>query len=150
MEQKCNPDTRIIYMRNLSAHTDLPYEFLASLLISGVQTGEISRLGWRIRFVKRVMGRDLVFPTPASVYIAVIYVVQGLRSALSKETNSVRVSHHLIWGRKKIQFPKRCVLLCPKEYRTMEKVQFVEILSVPSSKAFGIYFLSKIDFSAVF
>jgi hypothetical protein len=35
--------------------------------------------------------------------------VQWLRSALSKEPNRVTVSP-LIWGRKQIQFPKRCIL----------------------------------------
>jgi hypothetical protein len=58
-------------------------------------------------------------------YIAVVvptYVFQRLRLALFKWHNRVDVSHALTWGRKQIQFRKRCVLLRSLEYRSKNPV----------------------------
>jgi hypothetical protein len=47
----------------MSDHTDLPCVLLTSLLIRGIQMGEISKLGWLIG-----LGRFLVFPMPADTF----------------------------------------------------------------------------------
>jgi hypothetical protein len=39
-------------MKNLSDHADLPCDSLTSLLIRGIQMGEMSKLGWLIGLVK--------------------------------------------------------------------------------------------------
>jgi hypothetical protein len=53
-------------MKHLSHHTGNLCELLTSLLIRGIQMGEISELGLLIGLVKHVidMGRFLVFPRP--------------------------------------------------------------------------------------
>jgi hypothetical protein len=43
-------------MKNLSRHTDLLCELEISLLMRGIQTGEVSKLGWLIRVVKHAIG----------------------------------------------------------------------------------------------
>jgi hypothetical protein len=45
-------------MKNLSHHAYLPCELLTSLLIRGIQMGEMSKLGWLIS----------VFPVPAVTF----------------------------------------------------------------------------------
>jgi hypothetical protein len=42
-------------MKNLSDHADLPCKLLTSLLIRGIQSGETSKLGWLIGFIKHVI-----------------------------------------------------------------------------------------------
>jgi membrane protein CcdC involved in cytochrome C biogenesis len=44
-------------MKNLSRHTDLR-ELVTSLLIRGVQMGEMSKLGWLIGFVMHAIWAD--------------------------------------------------------------------------------------------
>jgi hypothetical protein len=59
----------------------------------------------------------------SSSYVALViltWIVQWLRLVLSKGPKRVGI---LIWGRKQIWFPKRCVLYFFLEYRTMDKVQ---------------------------
>jgi hypothetical protein len=53
--------------------------------------------------------------------VTLTWVVQWLRLALSKGRNRV-VVFNLSWGRKLIQFPKRCAFYI-LEYRTMDEVQ---------------------------
>jgi hypothetical protein len=55
------------------------------------------------------------------------YYYWGLRLALSNGTNIIGVSHPLTWGRKQIQFPKRCGLW---NMEGMGKVQKPSISSV--------------------
>jgi hypothetical protein len=42
-------------MKNLPHHTDLLCESVTSLLIRGIQMGEMSKLGWLIGLVKHAM-----------------------------------------------------------------------------------------------
>jgi hypothetical protein len=50
-------------MKNLSRHTDLLCELETSLLMKGIQIGEITKLGWPIGLVKHVILVDsLYFP----------------------------------------------------------------------------------------
>jgi hypothetical protein len=42
-------------MKNLSHRTDLPCDFLSSLMIRGIQTGEMSKLGWLVGLVKHAI-----------------------------------------------------------------------------------------------
>jgi hypothetical protein len=44
--------------KNLADHTDLPCELLTSLLIRGIQMGEMSKLGWLIGLVKHAIWAD--------------------------------------------------------------------------------------------
>jgi hypothetical protein len=48
-------------MKNLSDHTNLPCELLTSLLIRGIQMGEMSKLGWLIGLVKHVIWADSLY-----------------------------------------------------------------------------------------
>jgi hypothetical protein len=41
-------------MKNLSLHTDLPRELETSLMLRGIQMGEMSKLGWLIGMVKQM------------------------------------------------------------------------------------------------
>jgi hypothetical protein len=45
-------------MTNLSRHTDLLCELETSLLMRGIQMGEMSKLGWLIGLVKHVIWAD--------------------------------------------------------------------------------------------
>jgi hypothetical protein len=42
-------------MENLSRHTDLLCELETSLLIRGIQIGEMSKLGWLIGLIKHAI-----------------------------------------------------------------------------------------------
>jgi hypothetical protein len=66
--------------------------------------------------------------------------INHYKLALSNGPNRAGVSCPLTWGRKQIQFPKRCVLLF-LEYRTMDKVQKPSSPErhVPSSEPFKVY-----------
>jgi hypothetical protein len=48
-------------MKNLSRHTDLLYELETSLLIRGIQVGEMSKLGWLIGFIKHAIWADSLY-----------------------------------------------------------------------------------------
>jgi hypothetical protein len=45
-------------MKNVSRHTDLLCEIGTSLLMRGIQIGEMSKLGWLIGLVKLVIWAD--------------------------------------------------------------------------------------------
>jgi hypothetical protein len=45
----------------MSDHTDLPCELLTSLLIRGIQMGEMSKLGWLIGLVKHAICADSLY-----------------------------------------------------------------------------------------
>jgi hypothetical protein len=45
-------------MKNLSHYTDLLCELVTSLLIRGIQMGEMSELGWMIGLVKHAIWAD--------------------------------------------------------------------------------------------
>jgi hypothetical protein len=45
----------------MSDHTDLPCELLTSLLIRGIQMGEMSKLGWLIGLVKHAIWADPLY-----------------------------------------------------------------------------------------
>jgi hypothetical protein len=47
-------------MKNLSRHTDL-CDLETSLLINGIQTGEMSKLGWLIGLVKHALWADSLY-----------------------------------------------------------------------------------------
>jgi hypothetical protein len=42
-------------MNNMSYHTDLFYELVTSMLIRGIQMGEVSKLGWLIGLFEHVI-----------------------------------------------------------------------------------------------
>jgi hypothetical protein len=66
-------------MKNLSRQTDLPCELLSSLLIWGLQKGEVSKLGWLIQLVKHAIWAD-------SSYVGVLIILWlFLFAAQSKE-----------------------------------------------------------------
>jgi hypothetical protein len=46
-------------MKNLTDHTDLPCELLTSLLIRGIQMGEMTILVWLIGLVKHAKYRTM-------------------------------------------------------------------------------------------
>jgi hypothetical protein len=48
-------------MKNLSHHTDLLCELVTSLLIRGIQMGEMSRLGWLIGLIKRAIWANSLY-----------------------------------------------------------------------------------------
>jgi hypothetical protein len=48
-------------MKNLSYHTDLLGELLTSLLIRGIQMGEMSKLGWMIGLAKHAIWTDSLY-----------------------------------------------------------------------------------------
>jgi hypothetical protein len=51
-------------MKNLSRHTDLLCELVASSLIRGIQMGQISKLGWLVGLVKHVIWATFCFNNP--------------------------------------------------------------------------------------
>jgi hypothetical protein len=72
-------------MKNLSDHTDLP-----SLLIKGIQMGEMFKLDWLIRLVKHVTWADSL----CFLHLLLISISKILASSLpslqpSTQTNSV-------------------------------------------------------------
>jgi hypothetical protein len=48
-------------MKNLSLHTDLLCELETSLLMRGIQIGEMSKLGWMIGLVKHATWADSLY-----------------------------------------------------------------------------------------
>jgi hypothetical protein len=48
-------------MKNLSRHTDLLCEVETSLLIRGIQIGEMSKLGWLIGLVKHAIWANSLY-----------------------------------------------------------------------------------------
>jgi ABC-type Fe3+-siderophore transport system permease subunit len=48
-------------MKNLSHHADLLCEMVTSLLIRGIQMGEMSKLGWLIGLVKHATWTDFLY-----------------------------------------------------------------------------------------
>jgi hypothetical protein len=48
-------------MLYLSRHTDLLCELLTSLLITGIQMGEVSKLGWQIGLFKHAIWADSLY-----------------------------------------------------------------------------------------
>jgi hypothetical protein len=48
-------------MKDMSHHTDLLCELVTSMLIRGIQTGEISKLGWLIGLVKNAIWVDSLY-----------------------------------------------------------------------------------------
>jgi hypothetical protein len=48
-------------MKNLSCHTYLLCELVTSLLIRGIQMGEMSKLGWPIGLVKHAIWADFLY-----------------------------------------------------------------------------------------
>jgi hypothetical protein len=48
-------------MKNLSRHTYLLCEFGTSLLMKGIQIGDVSKLGWLIGLVKHAIGVDSLY-----------------------------------------------------------------------------------------
>jgi hypothetical protein len=45
----------------MSDHTNLPCELLTSLLMRGIQMGEMSKLGWLIGLVKHAIWADFLY-----------------------------------------------------------------------------------------
>jgi hypothetical protein len=45
----------------MSDHTNLPFELLTSLLIRGIQMGEMSKMGWLIGLVKHAICADSLY-----------------------------------------------------------------------------------------
>jgi hypothetical protein len=79
------------------------------------------------RTLKNTAFRKLGLRLSSDEGVAVTYSVgsvrKRLRLALSNGPNRAGVSLPLTWGREQIQFPKRCVLQCSSDYRTIDKVQ---------------------------
>jgi hypothetical protein len=48
-------------MKNLSDPIDLPCDLLTSLLMRGIQMGEMSKLGWLIGLVKHAICADSLY-----------------------------------------------------------------------------------------
>jgi hypothetical protein len=48
-------------MKNLSRHTDLLCELQTSLLLTGIEVGEISKLGWLIGLVRHAIWADSLY-----------------------------------------------------------------------------------------
>jgi hypothetical protein len=72
MEPILNPEMKIIYipMNSQSDHTILLCKFPVSLLIWRILVGEISKVGWLIRFDKNVIGTNsLYFLLSARIWI---------------------------------------------------------------------------------
>jgi hypothetical protein len=55
-------------MKNLSRHRDLLCELETSLLMRGIQMGEMSKLGWLIGLVNGHMDRFLIFSIPTVTF----------------------------------------------------------------------------------
>jgi hypothetical protein len=51
----------VIPIKNLSGYTDLSYELLTSLLIRGINMGDIFEQGWLIGLVRHAIWADFLY-----------------------------------------------------------------------------------------
>jgi hypothetical protein len=64
-------------LSHLSQHADLPCELLTSMLIRGIQMGEMSRLGLLIGLVKHAIQADSLY----SLYLLLLSISKILASS---------------------------------------------------------------------
>jgi hypothetical protein len=67
-------------MKNLSRHTDLLCELETSLLMTGIQIGEMSKLGWLIGLVKHAIWADSLY----FLYLLLLSISKTLLSSHHK------------------------------------------------------------------
>jgi hypothetical protein len=64
-------------MKTLSCHTDLLCELVNSLLIRGIQLGEMSKLGWLIGLIKHAIRADSLY----FLYLLLLSISKTLASS---------------------------------------------------------------------
>jgi hypothetical protein len=64
-------------MKNLSRHRDLLCEIEISLLMRGIQIGEMSKLGWLIGLVKHAIWTDFLY----FLYLLLLSITKTLASS---------------------------------------------------------------------